>query len=188
MRLLIACALLVGMGCESPDVLCGSCTAPVETVWEDELWRTFDHRVEVITADDALGLPPGSATSATRVRFSEAENFLFILDLDGEPAVERATFRVHRRYIVAPEDPNEDADPRTAIRVDWSEELLGAFAQELGLGEIGSLGYFGGDGQPALTQQRDPVTDELHAIVVTASYSADAGDLLVRHRFDRLDY
>jgi len=186
---------LVTAGCESTVVDCGSCNP--HFILREELWGSFEHRVEVLDADPASGLEPGTSTEPTRVFFSESEDYLFAIDLDGDPEIVRGIYRIDGRVAVDPEDrstPLPAGAPRNALRLDWSRNYVTSFASELGLApeELESVVWFVSEEDdwalsiPSFV--RDPGTDVLTSIELPAHYfhHASATRLLLLHRFDRV--
>lgn len=159
-------------GCEAPEV--SGPHAP-QLVLREELWGPFEHRVEVLDADPALGIGIGASTAPARVFFAETEDYLYVIDADGDPVVVRAVFAIVSRLAVDPSDPTQLlADPRAspnALRVDWSVELIHGFAPELGLDRVESVSWFLSDDlDPSPVFIRDESAGQIVEIRVPSRY------------------
>lgn len=179
-------AFLAVTGCESSPEL----FAPSSLVDREDLWGSFLHRVEVVEAEPPL--TPGATTAPVQVIFSESEDFLYVVDLDGEPHTLRAVFPIDRRYAV-------DADGRLRLGEDETPNALrigpqdrrGAFGSELGLGRIEPLPYFLPEDDarywlPSI--ERDEDTGAIVRLELPSAYfDHDAGAaFMVVHRFERV--
>lgn len=182
--------LIAITGCQSPVII--SDGPPLGSVlFREDLWAGFEHRVEVLEAEAPLTLAPGTTTEPTDVFFSERENYLYVIDLDGDPQVLRAIYAIAGRFAFDPENPSRSSgELREALRVDWSTELLGTFRGELELGELEPIAWFAQDDEWARLGPsfvRNPETDALTSIEVPATYYDHTAEavVLVMHRFDR---
>ena len=167
---------------------------PPPQLLSEELHGVFEHRVEVLEADPSLGLAVGTTTSAARIRWSEADDWLFAIDAD-DPTLMRAVYAIVGRVAVDPLDftVTVEGAPPNAPRVDFSKQLVTTFGAELGLAELEPVDHYGGwadyaSGAPIFA--RDELTGELVCFEVPARYQAGADpriQLTVIHRFERVE-
>ncbi|MCZ7679696.1 MAG: hypothetical protein M5U28_13415 [Sandaracinaceae bacterium] len=168
-------------------------------VLREELWHAFEYRAEVVD-DPWRAIGTGGSTEPARILWAEDEQFLYAIDLDGEPSALRALFYIEARRRVDVDEAGRwrisEHGAREALRVDWSADRVGTSVAELGATDFEPVPwYFPPAEDPWGTGiARDPDTNELVSITTATRYIVRDGDLeegggevTVLHVFERVE-